>query len=143
LLALAAFGAAFVVVRWLVVPALAPTETSEPVPTPSAVVVPGGAFSAAPKLAFPVEIRTESLAQGTDPGAGKGLIDVSAAANDALYVDGTFVGRGPRRLVPVPVGRHEVRILRGETPRNVTVEVAAGQSTRVDATPLAEARPSP
>jgi hypothetical protein len=50
-------------------------------------------------------------------------------------VDGVLVGRGPRRPVPVPAGKHEVKVARDEGSASISVDVAAGRRARVSVTP--------
>jgi hypothetical protein len=129
-----AFAGAFAVVHWLVVPALEPREQvgAEITPTPSAAPAPVPSLAVSAAAPAPT-LRIEPLAipAGADPGPSKGFIDVVGSADDQLYVDGTFVGRGPSRSVPVTEGTHEVRIVRGEAAHTTTVTLAAGKRLRV------------
>jgi hypothetical protein len=140
LLAGAAFVGAFVLVQQVVVPALAPHETVEATPTPSALVAAVHA-SAAPAPVSPLRVEEGALPSGFDPGTGRGLIDIVGQESDALYVDGTFVGRGPGRSVPTPAGHHEVRVVRGEVIESTGVEL--GEARRIRVTLPATARPRP
>jgi DNA-binding response OmpR family regulator len=141
LLAGAAAAAGFFVVSQIVVPWLAPAEVVEPTPAPSAIiaaarepVAPSG-----PKIV----IEPVDLPPGVDPGSGRGLLDVMGEASDQLYVDGTFVGRGPGRSVPTSAGSHEVKIVRGEMAYSTQVELSAAKRLRVRLGPRPAPRPSP
>jgi CheY-like chemotaxis protein/HPt (histidine-containing phosphotransfer) domain-containing protein len=130
-LALAAFGATFLLFRYALVPALAPAEAPEPTPGPSAIVA-AVRGSATPAPAGPVmNVQDLALPEGFDPGAGRGLLEIATAPADSIYVDGTFVGRGPGRSVPVAGGRHEVKIVRADAEHTTFVELKAGRRLRV------------
>jgi hypothetical protein len=142
-LGVVAFGATFVFVRWGVVPALAPSEAVEPTPAPSAIVAAVRA-SAAPVAAGPaMNVKELDLPEGFDPGVGRGLLEVATAAADSIYVDGTFVGRGPGRSVPAAGGRHEVKIVRADAEHTTFVELKAGRRLRVGLELEAPAAPRP
>lgn len=160
-LSAAAFGVAFALVRWVVVPALAPTEEArEPTASPSAMVAaalgsaapPSGAsastrtpVSAPSPVAGGMRLSSEDLPLPPDIAiaAGSGLIEIHADATAALYVDGVLVGRGPRRPVPVPAGKHEVKVARDEGSASISVDVAAGRRSRVSVTPARAPGPHP
>ena len=129
-LSLLAFAAAYALVRWGIAPLFAPAE--EPAPVASVATASAAPVSAAPA---PFALKSENLAiePGVDVGTGNGLIEIVAADRDALYVDGTLVGRGPRRLVPSPPGSHEIRVARGSDSAVVQVAVAVGRRVRVSA----------
>jgi CheY-like chemotaxis protein len=129
-LSLLAFAAAYAVVRWGIAPLFAPTEEAAPVA--SVATASAAPVSTAPA---PFALKSENLAiePGVDVGTGNGLIEIVAADRDALYVDGTLVGRGPRRLVPSPPGPHEIRVARGSDSAVVQVAVAVGRRVRVSA----------
>jgi CheY-like chemotaxis protein/HPt (histidine-containing phosphotransfer) domain-containing protein len=130
-LSLLAFAAAYALVRWGIAPLFAPAEEA------AAPVASVATASAAPVSAVPAPfaLKSENLAiePGVDVGTGNGLIEIVAADRDALYVDGTLVGRGPRRLVPSPPGPHEIRVARGSDSAVVQVAVAVGRRVRVSA----------
>jgi CheY-like chemotaxis protein len=129
-LSLLAFAAAYALVRWGIAPLFAPAE--EPAPVASVAAASAAPVSATPA---PFALKSENLAiePGVDVGTGNGLIEIVAADRDALYVDGTLVGRGPRRLVPSPPGPHEIRVARGSDSAVVQVAVAVGRRVRVSA----------
>jgi DNA-binding response OmpR family regulator/HPt (histidine-containing phosphotransfer) domain-containing protein len=125
-----AFAAAYAAVRWGLAPMLAP-PAEEPAPAVSAV---GSArIVHAPASTFTLKSEELEIEPGVDVGAGNGLVEIVGADRDALYVDGTLVGRGPRRLVPSPPGTHEVRVTRGSDDAVLKVEIAAGRRVRVSA----------
>ncbi|MGC4090756.1 MAG: response regulator [Polyangiaceae bacterium] len=140
-LVVAAFVGAFLLVDRVIVPRLAPREAPAPTPPPSALVAATRA-SAAPPSGPTLKLEELAIPAGVDLGAERALIDIVGQEGDALYVDGTFVGRGPGRSVPVSAGRHEVRIVRGDAPQSVPVELAAGKRVRVSLAPSSP-RPGP
>jgi hypothetical protein len=142
LLVVLAFAGAFLLVDRVIVPRLAPRETVAPLPPPSALVAKTRASAAVP-AAPTLKLEALGIPAGVELGAGRGLIDVVGQEGDALYVDGTFVGRGPGRSVPLAAGSHEVRITRGDATQSLTVELAAGKRLRVSLPPSARPRPSP
>ncbi|MBN1611234.1 MAG: response regulator [Polyangiaceae bacterium] len=73
-----------------------------------------------------VQPQTLPLPPGVTVAAGQGLLEVQTGARHAIYVDGEFVGRGPSRRIPVPAGRHEVRLSLGGADQRMAVQVAAG-----------------
>jgi hypothetical protein len=75
------------------------------------------------QVAIPAE-----LTAGTGPGGG--WLELVTTSNESLYVDGEFIGRGPRRQVPVSAGPHRVRVSRAGVSREAEVQVAAGMMTR-------------
>ncbi|HWA77554.1 MAG TPA: response regulator [Polyangiaceae bacterium] len=142
-LALLAFGATYAFSLWVVAPALAPHDPVEPTPAPSAILA--AARSAAPVAPSgpAMSVQNLDLPQGFDPGPSRGLLEVATAASDSIYVDGTFVGRGPGRSVPVAAGRHEVKIVRADAEHTTFVELTAGRRIRVglELEPSAAPRP--
>jgi hypothetical protein len=126
---LLAFGAGYALVTWLLTPLLAPQE-EEPQVFPSASA---GYVVPSPPDGFFLTTDNLPIEAGVDVGVGNGLIEIVGADRDALYVDGTLVGRGPRRLVPSPPGPHEVRISRATDAASVKVDVSAGRRVRVSA----------
>ncbi|HEY8944989.1 MAG TPA: hypothetical protein VIM73_12040, partial [Polyangiaceae bacterium] len=128
-LALAAFAAAFGLVRYAIVPMLQPREQPEPAPVPSAAPV----AAASPSAAGPNRVaRTQvfPLPGETPVDAGQGLVELQAGPEDQLYFDGVLVGRGSRR-VPAQPGRHTVRVTRGTESSEFVVEVVATRMTRL------------
>ncbi|HET9959893.1 MAG TPA: response regulator [Polyangiaceae bacterium] len=123
ILACVAFLTAFLLVNSVLVPLLAPKEAREPAttvaepanPAPDSVVV-------TERLPMPAGVTTTP---------GSGLLEVEFAATEELQVNGQVQGRGPVRMVPLPVGKHTVRVLRGDAGREVHIEVSEGQRTRV------------
>lgn len=127
-----AFAAAYAAVRWGLSPMLAP-PAEDPAPALSVSALGSARIIDAPASAFTLKSEDLEIEPGVDVGAGNGLVEIVGADRDALYVDGTLVGRGPRRLVPSPPGPHEVRISRGTDDAVLQVEVAAGRRVRVSA----------
>jgi hypothetical protein len=98
----------------------APTPSAEAPAEPRLVVTPGAPAPA-----------------GMPLGSDKGVIDFDTGDAHSIYVDGVFVGRGPRRVVPVAAGRHEVRLSLEGDEITQSVDIEAGKGTRV-ARPSAE-----
>jgi CheY-like chemotaxis protein/HPt (histidine-containing phosphotransfer) domain-containing protein len=61
----------------------------------------------------------------------QGLIEIVTAAGHAIFVDDSFVGRGPVRVVTVTPGRHVIRTRLNGVERSDTVEIGAGRSMRL------------
>jgi DNA-binding response OmpR family regulator len=141
-LVVAAFVGAFLLVDRIIVPRLAPREPVEPAPAPSALVAATRASAAAPS-APTLKLEELAIPAGVDLGPNRGLIDIVGQEGDALYVDETFVGRGPGRSVPVTAGHHEVRITRGDTVQKMSLELGVGKRLRVTLPPAARPRSNP
>lgn len=62
---------------------------------------------------------------------GQSLIEIVTAAGHAIFVDDSFVGRGPIRVVTVTPGRHVVRTRLNGVERSDTLEIGAGRSMRL------------
>ncbi|MGE3675175.1 MAG: PEGA domain-containing protein, partial [Polyangiaceae bacterium] len=61
--------------------------------------------------------------------ADKGLLELNTGARHSIYVDDQFVGRGPRRRVPLGTGKHDVRLkLNGEELKQ-EVQIEAQRTT--------------
>jgi CheY-like chemotaxis protein len=63
--------------------------------------------------------------------SGQGLIEVITGGGHAIFVDDSFVGRGPVRVIAVQPGRHLVRTRLNGVERSDPVDVGAGRSLRV------------
>jgi DNA-binding response OmpR family regulator len=128
LLTLAAAAASFGVVT-LLRGASAP-EQSVSTAAPTASV-------AAPPVVKPVAqaVRPQSeelvLPPGVPVDRDKGLLEVDIGEKNAIYVDGTFVGRGPTRRVPLAAGSHQVVLKAPDGESTVAVEIKVGRRTRV------------
>jgi CheY-like chemotaxis protein/HPt (histidine-containing phosphotransfer) domain-containing protein len=66
---------------------------------------------------------------------GQALIEVVTAGGHAIFVDDTFVGRGPVRVVTVTPGKHQVRTRLNGIERRDWIEVGAGRSMRLSLAP--------
>jgi hypothetical protein len=99
--------------------------------TPTATTSATGAVSAATvELDLPLGARDTVL-------PGQGLLEVTAGASDAIYVDGQLVGRGAVSRVPLAAkaSPYEVRVkLRGEE-RVRYVTIKDGRLARVRVAP--------
>jgi hypothetical protein len=76
-----------------------------------------------------MEIEITPMPQGMS-WPGKGLIEVVTSAEELVYVDGVFTGRGPLRRIPVSPGPHEISIRADGKERTGTAQVEAGRATR-------------
>lgn len=102
-----------------------------------ALPAPTVAKPAAPKANAP-KIEELALPPGVPLAADKGLLEIEIVDKDAIYVDGTFVGRGPQRRVPVDPGTHEVKLRKPGEEQTFSVEVKRGSRTRVSLSPPGE-----
>ncbi len=68
----------------------------------------------------------------------KGLLEIDIAGKDAIYVDGTFVGRGPLRRVPLDPGKHDVKLRQPGEEQAFQVDVKKGSRTRLSLAAAAE-----
>jgi hypothetical protein len=71
------------------------------------------------------------MPEGMEVSAGQGLLEVVTEGRHVIYVDGDFVGRGPRRLVPLPAGRHAIRISLGGKDEQYSITVQEGARVRL------------
>jgi hypothetical protein len=117
LITAAAAALSYGVVRWAVTPV-------QPAGAPSGVAAappPSAARPAAVKVE-PVEVQATTrdleLPAGIPVAADKGLLEIEIGGQDAIYVDGVFVGLGPTRRVPLPPGRHEIEVRSGGVARS-------------------------
>jgi DNA-binding response OmpR family regulator len=108
--------------------AVAPAAPTVPAPTPK------------PVQKAKVEPKTEDL--GLPPGVplsnDKGLLEIDIGEKHAIYVDGTFVGRGPMRRVPLGAGSHEVVLKTPEGDISLQASVTVGRRMRVSLPPPAQ-----
>ena len=71
------------------------------------------------------------MPSGLEVPAGSGILEIEVAGPEVLYVDGSFMGRGPTRRVPLAPGKHELSIGEGPDAQRVEVEITAASRTRV------------
>ncbi|HMA94623.1 MAG TPA: hypothetical protein VKP30_18155, partial [Polyangiaceae bacterium] len=62
---------------------------------------------------------------------GEAVIEVMTGGDHAIFLDDTFVGRGPVRVIPVANGRHVVRTRLNGAERSDSVEVGTGRALRL------------
>lgn len=62
---------------------------------------------------------------------GEALIEVTTGGDHAIFVDDTFVGRGPVRVIPVANGRHIVRTRLNGAERSDPVDLTPGRALRL------------
>lgn len=134
-------GASFGLVTWvrgLAGPGAesAPAEAGGEAAPAAPPTAPAAAPKAAPALAGgkPAKIETLPLPPGTDVSDGKGLLEVDIAGKDAIYVGGTFVGRGPMRRIQLDPGTHEVKLRTPGEETTHAVEISGGVRTRLSLT---------
>ncbi|MEN9577022.1 MAG: hypothetical protein RJA70_31 [Pseudomonadota bacterium] len=88
---------------------------------------------AAADASLRLQSRHAELPAGIEVGPGKGLFEIDTGGKHRIYVEGVFVGRGPVRRVPLPVGTHAVETrLDGHVQRH-EVTVVEGKRTRTEA----------
>ncbi len=101
-----------------------PADTAaEAAPAPSATPI---AAKAAPATPNELTVTEQGIEVGTHVSSDKGVIDVNFGENHPVYVDGTFVGRG-RRKVPVAPGPHQVVVKAPSGDLTVPVDVKVGR----------------
>ncbi|MEB2311220.1 MAG: response regulator [Sorangiineae bacterium] len=110
---------------------------------PAAKVTVSGPASAAATTPSPARVKDPStsptpaaltelpLPPGFELGEGKGLLEVNTPGDEVIYVDGTFVGRGPLRRVPLAPGSHTVKTGDAGSAREDTVTVSAGRRAQL------------
>ncbi|MBX3129724.1 MAG: response regulator [Polyangiaceae bacterium] len=134
-------GASFGVVTWVrglaspgaeSAPAEASGEAAPAAPPTAPAAAPKGASALAGGK--PAKIETLPLPPGTDVSDGKGLLEVDIAGKDAIYVGGTFVGRGPMRRIQLDPGTHEVKLRTPGEESTHAVEISGGVRTRLSLT---------
>jgi CheY-like chemotaxis protein len=129
LVTILAAGASFALVRWAVSPAEETAPTAATAPATAAV-------KPTPKPAASSEglVREElELPQGVAVPAGMGLLELDTGGKHAIYVDGTFMGLGPRRRIPTEAGKRELKLRLGGSETTQSVEVRAAKTTRLTA----------
>jgi DNA-binding response OmpR family regulator len=131
LVTVVAAGASFGLVRWVVGPGDAPEASVATTATTAAIAPAVGKPKPAPKPAEPALAAEDlELPSGIDMPADKGLLELETGDKHAIYVDGTFVGMGPRRRVPLDPGKHEVKLRLGADDKLHSVDVRQGRRTR-------------
>jgi hypothetical protein len=83
------------------------------------------------------ETGISSLPPHTRLSPGHGLLEVRTWQPQHIYVDGVFMGNHASRLIPLSPGTHQLRLEDGGASAERSVEVQAGQMTRLIATPRA------
>ncbi len=131
----AAGVASFMLVSWIRgaggdVPAGPAAQASVP-----GLIAPAAAPPAPKKevAAPPKGVKVESLPlpPGIELASGKGLLEISISEKDAIYVDDTFVGRGPLKRVPLEPGEHSVKLRKPGEEVTHSVKIEAGSRTRL------------
>ncbi len=124
--------ASFLLVTWvrgLGAEAPAPAaEASAPAAPPAVQAV----AKAKPMAAGPgVKVESLPLPPGIELAGDKGLLEISITEKDAIYVDDTFVGRGPLKRVPLEPGEHAVKLRKPGEEITHSVKIEAGSRTRL------------
>lgn len=136
----AAGALSFGAVSWL--RSMAGNEEKQPAAASSAAlptaaptasgVAPSGTAASKPKAAdSEAKIEDLPLPPGVPLADGKGLLEIDISGKDAIYVDGTFVGRGPLRRVPLDPGKHDVKLRQPGEERTFQVDVKKASRTRL------------
>ncbi|MCC6213227.1 MAG: response regulator [Polyangiaceae bacterium] len=110
--------------------------TESPV-DPSTLAPPPTAAQAKPAAAAAKEttqVTELELPPGVTVPAGQGLLEVVGTPAHSLYVDGSFMGKGPMRRLPVAPGAHQVSLRTDGDELGATAEVVAGRRTQVSVT---------
>ncbi len=116
-------------------PEQAPAAAAEaPLEDPSAEAAPAPEPAAKKKqeaqVGAKVKLTTGDAPDDITLDADKGLLELNTGARHSIYVDGMFVGRGPRRRVPLGTGKHDVVIkLNGEELKQEGVQIEAQRTT--------------
>ncbi len=120
------------------VPAAKPNVVASAAAPPASAGAPGPAQpgKAVDRQKLAAKADDLPLPPGFVLGPGKGLLEVDTGGNQSIYVDGTFVGHGPLRRIPLPPGRHTVETRQNGDQRQDEVDVSAGRRARL---PLADA----
>ncbi|MBK7578750.1 MAG: response regulator [Myxococcales bacterium] len=129
--AIAAFGAVTVVRSQL-----KPAPVGETAAVATETALPAVSKPAAPP-AVKLAVEDLGIGPGTAVTSDKGLIEVDIGEKHPIYIDGTFVGRGPLRKAPVMPGAHEVVIKAPTGELSVQVDVKVGRRSRVTLPPPA------
>jgi hypothetical protein len=106
-------------------PVETPTTAADPSVATPPVVVPKK--TAAPGLVAKIDALPDSVQVAPD----KGLIEVNIGADHPIYVDGSFMGRGPMRRLTSDPGKHEVKLRTPDGEQVLSIEVTAGRCTFV------------
>ena len=83
-----------------------------------------------PALSFRTSDRPLPVGMAVPP--GKGLLEISTGDRHMIYLDGRFVGRGPRRQLQLLPGTTNLRIELGGAEVTEGIDIQAGRRTRVD-----------
>ncbi len=138
----AAAMVAFGLVRYLVVPSLQPAANESPSPNvapPTAAAAKAPAASNEPPSAKPLAKSAPSTPQievlpppeGIPVPQGLGLLLLETGARHSFYLDGDFIGVGPRRYAQLPPGQHEVKLQLASEQQTFSVTITPGKMTRV------------
>ncbi len=110
-------------------PAAAAVTTAELPAAPAVVPPPTPQPTAEP--AAKLEVSYGDPPQDINLDQDKGLLELVTSQRHSIYVDQVFVGRGPKRRVPLGAGRHEVRLKLNSTEIVQEIEVRTGATTLV------------
>ncbi|MDX2053272.1 MAG: response regulator [Polyangiaceae bacterium] len=146
----AAAVVAFGLVRYVVVPSLAPSATADTQvagqtqPAAQAPAQPGiegnvasppnavaSSLQVAASAPKPPQIETLPAPEGIPVPTGLGLLLLETGARHSFYLDGDFIGVGPRRYAQLPPGKHEVRLSLPGAEQTFSVSIEPGKMTRV------------
>jgi len=132
LLTVAAAAASYLVVKAIVPRSETAERTAaQPTATQVAPAPPVAKSVVARPAALEPKIEELPIPPGMVVPEDKGLLEVDTAGKHGIYVDGTFVGRGPLRQVPLAPGSHAVRAELDADQLNATVDVRKGRRSRL------------
>ncbi len=103
----------------------APSVGSDP--TPNSI----GAPNASAQLASSAKVEEIPVPADVALSPGQALIEVTTGGGHAIFVDDSFVGRGPVRVITVQPGRHVVRTRLNGVERSDSIDVGVGRSLRL------------
>jgi len=138
----AAAMVAFGLVRYLVVPSLQPSAGDNALPNavpqtaaaakgPATGSEPAGVKPLAKAAASPPQIEVLPPPEGIPVPQGLGLLLLETGARHSFYLDGDFIGVGPRRYAQLRPGQHEIKLQLASEQQTFSVTITPGKMTRV------------
>ncbi|MFO0568210.1 MAG: response regulator [Polyangiaceae bacterium] len=120
-----AFGGV-TLVRGYLTPAAPVADTASPeTSAPVALVKP------APKAQAKLAVEDMALGAGAAVSGDQGQIEIQVKEKYPVHIDGSFVGRGPNRKIPISPGSHQVVIKAPDGDLSIEVVVKTGRTSLV------------